>query len=159
MKPATEMTHRFVEFVPDDLDERTLYVSTRYKTVVHLCCCGCGRLVVTPLSPAAWRLTFDGASISLHPSVGSWNLPCKSHYWIDRNRVEWSGTWSPAQIKAGRARESQTMAEYYGAGSDDSQTKDPAGAIRSTSDDIAAATTLGRSEGFWGRLKKRLLGR
>ncbi|MDH2356437.1 DUF6527 family protein [Bradyrhizobium sp. SSUT112] len=24
---------------------------------MHLCCCGCGREVVTPLTPAQWRLT------------------------------------------------------------------------------------------------------
>ncbi|MDH2348718.1 DUF6527 family protein [Bradyrhizobium sp. SSUT77] len=24
---------------------------------MHLCCCGCGREVVTPLAPAQWRLT------------------------------------------------------------------------------------------------------
>src|SRR6516165_1554670 len=92
----------------------TSSVSIQYKTVIHLCYCGCGRQVVTSLSPTAWKLTFDGASISLHPSIGSWSLPCKSHYWIDRNRVKWARTWSPAQIEAGRATEARARAEYYG---------------------------------------------
>jgi hypothetical protein len=114
MRREILLTHEFVEFVPDELRERTLYVSIRYKTVVHLCCCGCGCQVVTPLSPTAWKLTFDGASISLNPSIGSWNLRCKSHYWIDRNRVKWAGRWSPAQIEAGRAAEARARTEYYG---------------------------------------------
>jgi hypothetical protein len=61
-----------------------LYVSPGYATVTHLCCCGCGAEVVTPLSPTDWKLTFDGVAISLSPSVGNWSLPCRSHYFIDR---------------------------------------------------------------------------
>ncbi|MGA2067952.1 MAG: DUF6527 family protein [Thermoguttaceae bacterium] len=114
MKPQIVLRHEFVEFVPDELNERTLYVSIRYRTVVHLCCCGCGRQVVTPLSPTAWSLTFDGVSISLYPSIGSWNLPCRSHYWIERNRAKWSRRWSQAEIEAGRASEARAKAKYYG---------------------------------------------
>lgn len=113
MKPDVVLTHEFVEFVPEQLKERTLYVSIPYKTVAHLCCCGCGREVVTPLSPTDWKLTFDGVSISLHPSIGSWSLPCKSHYWIDRNRAKWAPQWSQAQIEAGRAHEALAKKEYF----------------------------------------------
>ena len=56
----------------------------RYATAVHLCCCGCKREVVTPLSPAQWRLTFDGENVSLHPSIGSGALPSRSHYFLKR---------------------------------------------------------------------------
>src|SRR5438128_4687552 len=113
MKPDVVLTHEFVEFIPEQMKERTLYVSIPYKTVVHLCCCGCGREVITPLSPTDWRLTFDGASISLHPSIGSWSLPCKSHYWIDRNRAKWAPRWSQAEIDAGRAREEPAKKQYF----------------------------------------------
>ena len=51
MKPAIVLAH---ECVPDELKERTLYVSMKYKAVVHLCCRGCGRQVVTPLAPTAY---------------------------------------------------------------------------------------------------------
>ena len=78
---------RFVKAVPRDLEPGVLYVSMEYGTVVHSCCCGCGFEVVTPLTPTDWRLTFDGESVSLWPSVGSWNLPCQSHYVIENNRV------------------------------------------------------------------------
>ncbi|WP_353963011.1 DUF6527 family protein [Streptomyces sp. NBC_00365] len=37
--------------------------------------CGCGRKVVTPLAPQEWKLTLDGVSVSLHPSIGNWSFP------------------------------------------------------------------------------------
>src|SRR5437867_318170 len=73
--------HAFVQFIPDTLDGGTVYVSIPFATAVHNCFCGCGREVVTPLSPTQWQLIFNGKTISLHPSVGSWSLPCMSHYW------------------------------------------------------------------------------
>jgi hypothetical protein len=42
---------------------------------------------VTPFTPTDWRMTFDGESVSLDPSVGNWNQKCRSHYVIRRNRV------------------------------------------------------------------------
>jgi len=81
--------YKFVEKIPDSLLSGVVYISVEYGTAVHKCCCGCGNEVVTPLSPKDWRLTFDGESISLHPSIGNWNFVCKSHYWIINNRVEW----------------------------------------------------------------------
>lgn len=87
------LTHKFVEFIPDDIKEGILYISLIYGTVVHKCCCGCGKEVVTPLSPRDWQLTFDGETISLSPSIGSWNLKCNSHYWVTNNKVEWVKPW------------------------------------------------------------------
>ena len=95
--------HRIVEFIPDDLEEGVVYVSVTYATVVHRCLCGCGGEVVTPLDPHRWSLTFDGASISLAPSIGNWSFACQSHYWIERNRVYWSRRWTREEIAHGRA--------------------------------------------------------
>ncbi|MFO1514338.1 MAG: DUF6527 family protein, partial [Verrucomicrobiota bacterium] len=72
MRPEIVITHEFVEYIPEVLKEQTLYVSIIYKTAVHKCFCGCKREVVTPLSPSGWKLTFDGQSVSLYPSIGSW---------------------------------------------------------------------------------------
>ncbi len=94
---------RFVEFVPGDLEPGILYVCANYGTVVHLCCCGCGHEVVTPLSPRDWRFSYDGEHLSLSPSVGNWSLACRSHYWIRDNQVRWAGRWTQAQIDAARA--------------------------------------------------------
>jgi hypothetical protein len=92
MKKETRLEHRFVELLPDKLDPGILYVSMQYATASHKCCCGCGRDVVTPISPTDWQLMFDGRSVSLKPSIGNWSYPCRSHYWIKSNRVVWDGT-------------------------------------------------------------------
>jgi Family of unknown function (DUF6527) len=92
------MKYKFLEIIPDKIDNGTLYISLKYNTVVHKCCCGCGREVVTPLSPKDWKLIFDGESISLYPSIGNWNYPCKSHYWITENKIRWAKQLSTNQI-------------------------------------------------------------
>jgi hypothetical protein len=79
--------HEFVEQIPERLNDGVLYVSMSFGTVVHKCACGCGSEVVTPLSPTDWKLTFDGESISLHPSIGNWSFACRSHYWITNGQV------------------------------------------------------------------------
>lgn len=92
----------FVDTIPGSLEEGRIYISKRYRTAVHRCCCGCGLEVVTPLNPAKWRLTEDDAKVSLHPSIGNWSFPCQSHYWIDHNQVRWAGTmprWKIDQVR------------------------------------------------------------
>jgi len=113
MRGPVRITHEFVEFIPSELSEDTLYISIPYATCSHLCFCGCGQRVVTPLSPTDWRLTFDGVAISLDPSVGNWSFDCQSHYWIQRNRVKWSTRWSREQIEANRARARQDKERFY----------------------------------------------
>lgn len=103
MKQNITLKHEFVEYIPDHLKDKTIYVSITYATVVHKCCCGCGNEVITPLSPTDWRLIFDGQSISLDPSIGNWSFACQSHYWIKQNKVLWAPRWSRAKIDAGRA--------------------------------------------------------
>jgi hypothetical protein len=102
------IAHSFVEYMPSDLQDGTIYISVRFATAVHLCCCGCGNKVITPLSPVDWKLTFDGETVSLDPSVGNWSFPCESHYWIRHDRVQWAAQWSRARVdenrRAGRAR-------------------------------------------------------
>ena len=83
----TEITLEFVTLAPPVLEPGVLYISMEYATVLHLCCCGCGNQVVTPLAPARWRLTYDGRAVSLSPSIGNHSFPCRSHYWILALRV------------------------------------------------------------------------
>lgn len=105
---------RFVELVPEKLDEATLYISMTYGTASHLCCCGCGTKVVTPITPTDWSLRFDGDTVSLFPSIGNWDQPCRSHYVIERNRIIPHGLCSEEDIEASRGRRSEAMARYYG---------------------------------------------
>jgi hypothetical protein len=100
-----EIRPEFVEFIPDQLVPGVLYISRRYSTASHLCCCGCGLEVVTPLNPAKWRLAESNGAVSLDPSVGNWSFPCRSHYWIGGNRVQWAGAMSAERIAAVKARD------------------------------------------------------
>jgi hypothetical protein len=109
----SRLRHEFVEFIPDELDEGTVYVSIRFATASHLCCCGCGGKVVTPIRPTDWKLIFDGKSISLDPSIGNWSYACQSHYWIIRNEVRWAARWSPEEIEAGRHRDRSIKDRYF----------------------------------------------
>jgi hypothetical protein len=101
--------HEFVEFIPKELEERVLYVSIKYCTAAHKCFCGCGQKVVTPVSPAQWRLTFDGESVSLHPSVGNWSFRCESHYWITNGQVKAAEHLGPQIIAAARASDHSAL--------------------------------------------------
>lgn len=84
---------KFVDFIPDKLEDGILYITLKYCTAIHKCVCGCGNEVVTPISPNGWKIFFDGISISLYPSIGSWNLECKSHYWIKNNKIIFARKW------------------------------------------------------------------
>jgi hypothetical protein len=108
----------FVEYVPDKLDEGVLYISIAFRTVSHNCACGCGLEVVTPISPTDWQLTYDGRTVTLFPSIGNWNYPCRSHYWIKRNEAVEAPTWSREEINAGRRADQRRKNEYFDSGSD-----------------------------------------
>jgi hypothetical protein len=109
----TSLRHKFVKFIPDRLDEGVLYISVAYATATHRCACGCGEIVVTPIKPTDWSLTWNGESVSLYPSIGNWSLPCRSHYWIRESRIIWAGTWSREKIAAGRKADSRAKARFY----------------------------------------------
>ena len=102
----------FVEVMPDELEGGVLYVSTRFRTAAHLCACGCDSRIVTPIRPAKWKFTYDGESISLWPSVGSWQKACQSHYIIKKSRVVWARKWSKREIEAGRRRDQADLHAY-----------------------------------------------
>lgn len=103
----------FVETIPESLEEGRLYVSTRFRTASHLCACGCASRVVTPIKPAKWRFTYDGETVSLHPSIGRWQLPCRSHYWIRKNRVEWARPFDDDEIEAVLQKDADDVHAYY----------------------------------------------
>ena len=113
MKPDVTLEHEFVDSVPSEMADNTLYVSVKYRTVIHKCCCGCGNKVVTPLKPSQWSLIFNGRSISLHPSVGCWSFPCRSHYWVRNNKAIWSTEWTEEEVAAGRDRDAMANEVFF----------------------------------------------
>jgi len=113
MKRVKTIRHTFVDQFPDKLEEGVLYVSIKFASAAHRCCCGCSREVVTPISPIDWALTFNGVSISLYPSIGNWNFPCRAHYWIKENRIEWAEQLSSKQIAMGQLQDRITQQTYF----------------------------------------------
>lgn len=110
----SKLEHRFVERIPRALESGVLYISMEYATAAHNCACGCGEEVMTPFTPTDWKMTFDGDSVSLWPSVGNWQLACRSHYIIEDNRVIQAGAWTQRQIAAEQRRDKVAKARYYG---------------------------------------------
>lgn len=102
-----------VRYIPKDLVLGVLYVSEEFGAGAHLCACGCGAKIRTPIGPTEWQLeeTKDGPSLS--PSIGNWQQACKSHYWIDRGQIRWARKWTDAEIAAGRRAEEARRRSYY----------------------------------------------
>lgn len=137
MKQEIVLKHEFVEFIPGELKDGTIYISIRFGTASHLCVCGCGSKVVTPLRPTDWKLIFDGKTVSLDPSIGNWSFTCQSHYWIRNNKVRWAAKWSPEEIAAGRAHDQYAKGRYF----------DDSGAAASVTVEVAK-----KKPGIWEKL-------
>lgn len=138
----SRLEHRFVQHIPDTICPGVLFISMEYGTAVHSCCCGCGEEVVTPFTPTDWKMTFDGETVSLHPSVGNWSLACRSHYVIRQGRVIEAGQWTDAQVQAELSRDRAVKARYYGTAASHDDVTDPA--------NQAPAGPV--ASGFWQRL-------
>lgn len=72
-----------------EMTDGHLYVSMEFASVAHLCACGCKEQVITPLRPDSWSLYYNGRDLTLSPSIGNYQFPCLSHYFIRNSRVEW----------------------------------------------------------------------
>lgn len=99
--------------MPKELSPGILYVSEEYGTAAHLCACGCGAKIRTPLGPTEWSLEETETGPTLWPSVGNWQQACQSHYWISKGEIIWSEQWTPRQIAAGRKAEEKRRVAYY----------------------------------------------
>ena len=91
------------DIIPEDIQEGILYVSLKHWITAHKCVCGCGNKVVLRLSPRHWAITLNGESVSLYPSVGNWQLPCRSHYWIEEGRILQARDWSDEEVAWNRS--------------------------------------------------------
>ena len=158
MSRVDRLNHAFVETVPDHLDEGTLYIALGHATMLHLCACGCGSEVVLPLSPTDWRMMFDGETVSVSPSVGSWSLACRSHYVVDHGRVRWAGNWTNEEIAAGRRRDRRCKDTRAGAVDKITTPHNRSSATAPASPVIdAIARPYGRMHAGWSTRLKRWL--
>ncbi len=102
-----------VHYMPRELKPGILYVSEEFGIAIHLCPCGCGSKIKTPLGPTEWSVEETSDGPSLEPSVGNWQQACQSHYWIYRGEIKWAARWTPEQIAAGRRHEEERRRAYY----------------------------------------------
>lgn len=108
-----KLTIEFIDSFPETLEQDVLYISVKFGSAAHLCCCGCGEEVVTPFSPTDWKLIYDGKSITIYPSIGNWNFNCQSHYFITNSTVEWAPKWSRERIEKGRLDDLNSKKQYF----------------------------------------------
>ena len=102
-----------VHYLPKQLEDGFLYVSKEFGIAGHLCPCGCKNKIITPLDSTEWSFKEDNGKPTLYPSIGNWQLPCKSHYWIKSGLIDWSYEWTEKQIIEGRQAEEENRRSYY----------------------------------------------
>jgi len=115
-----------VEYIPERLEEGILYISEKYGTATHKCCCGCDEEVVTPLNPTDWSLKMEGNLATLDPSIGNWSFACRSHYWIRRGQVIWAASMTQRQIERVRAFDHAKKEAYFRAKNQEKVVSTPA---------------------------------
>ena len=114
MTRLSHITPRFIDSIPKILEDGVIYISETYGTASHKCACGCGKRVVTPLTPTDWEVVRErNGSVSLLPSIGNWDYPCQSHYWISHNRIDWAPQWTRSRIEAGRRFDREQKAAHF----------------------------------------------
>lgn len=102
-----------VRFMPSEFSAGILYVSLEFGVAIHLCPCGCNSKIVTPIGPTDWKFTEYENKPTLYPSIGNWQLPCRSHYWISAGEIDWAPQWTDEQINRGWEYELERDRQYY----------------------------------------------
>jgi hypothetical protein len=120
MTKLSRITLQRVHYMPKELEPGILYFSEEFEVAGHLCACGCGNKVMVRVGPTEWSVEEHVDGPSLRPSIGSWQIPCKSHYWVEKGTIRWSRRWSPAQIERGRRAEEAHRRAYFEARKSDS---------------------------------------
>ena len=103
MSRLLAITPEFVDTVPPaaEMKDGVVYISEKYDVAIHMCACGCRNQTVMPINfigddgkktTYGWDYTWvatDLVSVSFSPSIGNFAFPCKSHYFIRNNKIEW----------------------------------------------------------------------
>lgn len=93
-----------VERLPAALADNVVYVSEEFEVAALKCACGCGHQVNLLLGDG--HTVYDeGGLVDISPSIGVWDAPCRSHFWIHRGRVRWADQWSDAEIHSAMERQ------------------------------------------------------
>lgn len=75
-------------------DDGVFYVVDNSPYIGYNCPCGCGRVVILPTKKHqdgydGWGFKEEDGKVTLSPSVYSTGFPCRSHYFIRENRIDW----------------------------------------------------------------------
>ena len=62
-----------VHYMPKEIKSGVLYVSEEFDIAMHLCPCGCGSKIKTPLGPTEWSFEATTSGPSLRLSIGNWH--------------------------------------------------------------------------------------
>lgn len=92
----------FSDKIPEELAPGILYISMNHRVAKHLCPCGCGEVITIIFDPELWKLKFDGETVSIFPSIGNYNIPCQSHYFITDNKINWCQAYTDDEDKRHR---------------------------------------------------------
>ena len=96
----------YVDRIVPPLDAQTVYISEQFEVAALLCPCGCGHQINLLLGDGHRIEDRDGKP-SISPSIGVWDSPCRSHFWIRNGEVAWAEEWSDDRIN--RAMINQTL--------------------------------------------------
>ena len=107
---VSELRPLFLEYFPDEFESGILYVSMQYAICGHLCACGCGEKVITPLSPTRWKLVYNGEDVTLYPSIGNYSFACQSHYFLTNGNVVWVGDHD---VENGKRKKKGMLAKLF----------------------------------------------
>jgi len=99
--------------MPKVLESGVLYYAEEFGAAAHLCPCGCSHKVQTPVGPSDYSLRVHNGGPTLFPSIGNWQRPCRSHYWIRNGEIIWGEPWSDEEISSGRAAEAARDCAYF----------------------------------------------
>tara|TARA_R110000787_G_scaffold52497_1_gene123545 strand:- start:74 stop:484 length:411 start_codon:yes stop_codon:yes gene_type:complete len=88
--------YRAVERIPVNLENGVVYHSEDFELAGFLCPCGCGHRI-TLLVPDSHQVWSHNGLATINPSVGVFDAPCKSHFFIRAGAVDWLSAFSGAQ--------------------------------------------------------------
>lgn len=108
----TKINLKRVHFIPGEISEGILYYSEEYDIAVHICPCGCGNRIYTPIGPTDWEISINQTNVTLFPSISNWQQ-CKSHYWIVDGRFDLSEPVSYRQAKNRWKSQEKWSKKYY----------------------------------------------
>lgn len=79
--------------IPDEL-KKNIYVVGKEKSkwVIFNCPCKCGNKIQANLMMSqlpAWKLTTSEKTATLYPSISVHRFPCRSHFWLHKNKILW----------------------------------------------------------------------